>query len=216
MIYYTSRSFFAPFCVFFLFRLSTPLTSSFVPVPLLICSLSLLPVAYQNSPIFRCIFMCVPVIPLRLWHPPPFLGRMINKAVTLFICISQLLKSPPVPHVLTFYLFPFCLASLSHIISVSSLHRCALKRRCNQFPMRLSGSLTDRLPNFISSSTPCPQIFHRFPLHPSTYQHPQMTQCPPALQPSSISQSESHTHTRTMDLCVCSFGYTRTVTAVKD
>lgn len=203
MIYDTSHSFLLSFYPFFLLCLCTPLTSSFIPVPLLICSLTLLPVAYQNSPIFRCIFMCVPVISPCLSHPPPFLGSVINKAVTLFICISQLLKSPPVPHILTFYPFPFCLASLSHIISVSSLHRCALKRRCNQFPMRLSGSLTDRLPNFISSTSPCPQIFHSFPLHPSTFQHPQMTQCPPALQPSSISQSKSHTHTHTMDLCVC-------------
>lgn len=144
---------------------------------------SLLPGAYQNSSIFRCIFMCVPVISPRLSHAPHFLVRAINKAVTQFICIS-VTQTSPVPHILTFYPFPFCLASLSHIILVSVLHQCALKRRCNQFPMRLSGSLTGRLPNFIPSTPACPQIFHPFPLHPFTSQPPaddSVPTCPAAI-----------------------------------
>lgn len=118
----------------------------------------------------------------------------------------------------TFDLLPFPLQpwifSFPTLFWFPALIAVPLSSGGTSFPWGMSGSLTDSLPlpNFVSSSPPSSEIFHRFPLQPCTSQHPQMTQCPPALQPSSISQSESHRHTHTM---VCAPWNTHIIT-VKD
>lgn len=170
-----------------------------------------------------------------LWFPPhpthsaAFSGSMINKAVTLFIWISQSPKSPhpSCPVFWPFTLSPLCLAFLSHIISVSSPHWYALKRRWNQFPMRLSGSLTDTLPlpNFISSAPPCPQIFHLFPLiHPPPNTHRWLNAHLPCSHNLSVNlrcaqthtHMHSHTPTHNWSLYALHGTHTHTVTAMKD
>lgn len=200
VIYYTSHSFFYIF--FFI-----------LPVQATHLAFHSCAITHLFSLAFACclpkyIFLCVTLV---------YLTRHLSWAEWLIkqwhCSFASLSYSNPssAPY---FDLLPFspCLVSLSHIISVSSIHQYVLKQGCS-FPW---GWVATWPTGYLTSSPPplpAPKFSTHSPsIHPPP-QHPQMTQNPPALQPSSISHSESR---HTMDLCVCSFGYTRTVTAVKD
>lgn len=151
----------------------------------------------------KCIFLCVTLV-YRTLHLS-WAEWLIKQWHCSFASLSYSDPSSA-PY---FDLLPFapCLVSLSHIISVSSIHQYVLKRQCS-FPWGWVATLLHLLhPSLPPNFPPIPPPSIHLP------QHPQMTQNPPALQPSSISHSESR---HTMDLCVCSLGYTCTVTAVKD
>lgn len=116
--------------------------------------------------------------PLGVSQPPPFLHRLINKAVTLLICISHFLNalSDPPSIFWPLTLCPRGLVSFSHIISLSSIHQHVLKRQCTAVSHEATWQ-----PVNVGATSPCL-------LHPSLSPHfpaatPPSPACPPSLHP---------------------------------
>lgn len=148
-------------------------------------------------------------------HPPPFLHRLINKAVTLLICISHFLNAPPNPAIFwPLTLCPRGLVSLSHIISLSSIHQHVLKRQCKAFFPRGDVATSERwatslgllrpsLPPHFPAATPPP------PARPPPL-HPRMTQNLPRRHHLAISQNHG-----TQWITVCAPSDTHVQAAVR-
>lgn len=118
----------------------------------------------------RYLYVCT-VIPLAIMYPPPFLGRVINKAVTLFIYIS-VTQIPPLAHILTSYPLPPVLPPFPTLFQLPPSISVPLSSHVASFPW---GWMAAWLTGYLISSPP-PLPTPRFSTFSPAIQHTQMTQ----------------------------------------